>query len=205
MKIVTITLMRKGSKRFPGKIFENYKGKPLYMHTVEKALQLGYPYYLFHDCGPKLDLPEQVPGVFEVRERSEYFAGDTHRTCEEILKSGIDADAYIFLQVTSPRRSLTDMKKWISEFKKSMRAQAGVAVHIMPDGFYYSNQGKQVNFNQESRTDNGCVKKKVWKETGAFYIFKKDMLKEKHILDTNNKIFFFDKFNIDVDRKEDLE
>lgn len=205
MKIVTITLMRKGSERFPDKVRKLYKKKPLYQHTVDFALKLGYPYYLFHDYRNDLDLPEEKPGVFETRHRSEYFAGSVHRTCEEIKASGIEADIYIFLQVTSPKRSLPNVKKWVREFCGPRFPDAGLAVHIMPDGFYYANQGKPINFNQDDRTDNGCNKKKIWKETGSFYIFKKNQLEKKHIMDSRNKMFFFDKYNIDINEKKDLK
>ena len=96
------------------------------------------------------------------------------------------------------------MKKWIKEFCGPSIPTVGVAAHIIPDGFYYMNPGKPVNFSQDDRTDNGCQKKKIWKETGSFYIFRKEQLWEDHILDSNNKMFFFDRYNIDIDTKKDM-
>lgn len=200
LKIATITLMRKGSKRFPGKNVAKYKGKPLYMHTVETALKLKYPYYLFHDYGDEIEIPAGV----NVVGRNEYFAGDMHRTNEEIKASRIDADIYILLQVTSPHRSIQDMKKWIKQFTGPQFPDVGFAVHILPDGYYYLNPGKAINFKRDDRTDNGCAKKKVWKETGSFYIFKKEQLDKDHILDSNNRMPFFDRYNIDIDFEKDL-
>ena len=204
-KIVVITLMRRGSKRLHEKNIKLYKKKPLYMHTFEIASKLGYPYYLFHNYGDEINLPEEIPGAFEIRGRTEHFAGDTHRTCEEIRASGIDADIYILLQVTSPQRNLGDMKRWIKDFCGPTFPTVGAAVHILPDGYYYLNPGKQVNFNQADRTDNGCLKKKIWKETGSFYIFRKSQLHETHIMNSENRMFFYDKYNIDIDTEKDLK
>ena len=202
MKIAIITLMRKGSKRFPDKCRAIYKKKPLYMHTVEKALKLGHPYYFLTDYTLEElpDLPESVT----ILPRSEYFAGDTHRTCEEIKVNGINADFYILLQVTNPLRSVPKMKSWVRHFVSS-RADVGFSTYKIPDGYYYNSLGKPVNFDQGVRTDNGCRRGGMVVETGNFYIFRKCQLERKHILDGGNQMHFADPYLMDVDFEEDLK
>jgi CMP-N-acetylneuraminic acid synthetase len=203
-KIAIVTLMRKGSKRFPNKVLYPILGKPLYMWTVDIALQLEYPYYFAHDYD-QLELPEHEN--LHVIKRKEEYAGDTHKTCEEIKSFNIDADIYIFLQVTSPFRDISILKQYIQRFIEKDFVCA-VACKLHKPGYWYSaKEGniKRLNFNQKDRTDNGCKTAFVLKETGSFYMFKKEQLNKKHILDCHAKDFdlFEDKYNIDIDHPFD--
>lgn len=195
--------MRKGSKRFPNKMMADLCGKPLYRHTVDFALQLGYPYYLAHDYG-KLDIPVAVNQI----ERSEYFAGDIHRTNEEILSWGLGADIYILLQATSPIRDLDLLKQdFTNVFFMNNNINMICAAEAIKDGYYYSGNGKPINFEQDMRDDCGCWKDIILKETGSFYIFKKHLLERVHIMDKENDemiLFLHDNYGIDIDKEEDL-
>lgn len=199
-KISVLTLMRKGSRRFPEKVLADLCGQPLYIYTVDLALALGFPYYLAHDFDD-LYLPR---GVNEIKREPQY-AGDTHKTNEEILKIIPESEYYVFLQATSPIRYLPDVSFWIDDFIGSEKYDVGFAAKVFAAGYYYNlmtNQG--VNFNQNERTDNGCRKDLVCKETGSFYIFKRCQLFKKHILDSDNRIIYPDKYCFDIDTREDL-
>jgi len=200
-KIAVITMMRKGSKRFPNKMMVPLMGRPLYMWTVEAALMLGYPYYLFHDY-EDLKLPPFINSV----DRKPEFSGDIHKTCEEIKDSGVDADIYIFMQATSPIRDVDYIRAWINWFEKHKDYLCGVACHKSTDGYYYNEISEPLNFSTDDRTDNGCEKKMVFKETGSFYIFRKEQLEKKHILDCNSdrRIIFYDPYCIDIDTAKTL-
>lgn len=195
--------MRKGSKRFPNKMMADLCGKPLYRHTVDFALRLGYPYYLAHDYG-KLDLPEAVNQI----ERSDYYAGDIHRTNEEILSWGIDADIYILLQATSPIRDFDLLKQdFTNIFFMHNNINMICAAEVIKEGYYYSGDGNPINFAQDMRDDCGCWKDIILKETGSFYIFKKHLLERDHIMDKENDekiLFLHDNYGIDIDKEDDL-
>lgn len=197
-KIAIITLARKGSKRFPDKVRHPLFGKQLYLWTVEYARKLNYDYYFAHDY-EELSLPCWVN---EIR-RLPTFTGDIHRTCEEIKMFDLDADIYILLQVTSPLRH--DFSECIDEFIKDKSKECGLAVYPLEERFYYIND-KEANFKQSKRTDNGCKKSLMYAETGSFYIFRKCQLEKKHILDSkaSKKMFFYDVYNFDIDKKKDL-
>jgi len=200
--IAIITMARAGSKRCPDKIIREYKGKPLYLWTVETALQLGYPYFFLHDYDV-LDMPASVTVIKRLPE----FAGDVHKTCQEILWTGINAEIYIFLQCTSPRRDVGLLKSYIKHFVES-GYNAGVCAKRLRDKFYYVQKDEifnRVNFEQLDRSDNGCDKNSVLKETGSFYIFKKCQLEKKHIMDTGDYYVYDDLYDVDIDTEEDFE
>jgi CMP-N-acetylneuraminic acid synthetase len=199
-KIITITFMRKGSKRFPNKMLALLDGKPLYQYTAMHALVLGYEYHLFHDFD-HLDLPEFV----HEHKRLPEFAGDKHRTNEEILNSGLDADYYIFLQATSPIRDLALLQKQIESFVAKPDMEVAHTVCRLDPGYYYTQKGQRINFKQEARTDNGCEKDFLFKETGGFFMFKKCQLFKKHILDSDKRMMFYTPFENDIDFPADLK
>lgn len=204
MKTAIITLTRKGSKRFKNKMFYPLFGTPLYMHTIAHGLHLAKylecEYYFAHDFD---DVAYHVP--HEIKRKNEY-AGDIHKTCEEIKSFGIDADIYILLQCTQPIRDLSailDAHKRIIQQKDVVAIASG---KIMKEGYYYAID-QPLNFNQEERTDNGCKKVPVIKENGNFYVFKKSQLEKKHILDISDGEKFdiaIDNIDNDIDTYEDL-
>lgn len=199
MKICTITLIRKGSKRFPNKMMADFCGKPLYEFTAAYALELGYPYYLLHDYDY---IPKKEGIIFVDREKK--YAGDEHKTCEEINSLGLDFDIYIFLQATNPIRDITLLKKWIGFFITSETALCGFSAKRYDKKYIYDDWSKPLNFIKQERTDNGCQRGSINIETGNFYIFRKEMLKENHILASDKVIMFDDPYLFDIDTKEDL-
>ena len=204
LKIVTITLMRKGSKRFPNKVRQKLLGKELWEWTAETALRLGYPYFLAHDYDDII-----IPPFINEIKRDPKYAGDEHKTCDEIKSFGLDADVYVFLQATNPLRDVDHLKTWISIFIKNYdKFDCGFSVKYMPDKYFYDPKiGKELNFDMRIRTDNGCNKKRVVMETGNFYIFKKEQLEFPYILYSplERRKLFFDYYFTDIDHIEDLQ
>lgn len=201
-KIVSITLCRKNSRRFYDKVRYPFLGIPLYLHTVCFAQALRYPYYFAHDY-EKIYLPD---GIIEVH-RDDRYSGDKHFTCEEIRGFKIDADIYIFLQVTSPLRNLNTIIHAIECFKNNKNYLCGVMVKRIENKFVYDEIKNNVNFCQGNRTDNGCEIKPIYIETGAFYIFRKEQLEKKHILDCSPEqkmIIGNDDYNIDINTIDDI-
>lgn len=209
MKIATITLMRKGSRRFSNKCMADLCGKPLYMHTVQFALSLGYPYYLAHDYN-NLKLSGWVNQI----RRDPQYTGDVHKTNEEIKTFNIDADYFIFLQATNPVRDLKEIKFFIN-FVVSHKYDYAFTATKLPKGYYFKQDKfyapEPVNFNIDDRTDNqeirgGAIRTPMFIEDGAFYIFKKSQLVKKHFSITDN--YFLIKSNmpmIDINEESDLE
>lgn len=209
MKIAAITLMRKGSRRFQNKVIADLCGKPLYLHTVKFALELGYDYFLAHDYD-YLELPAAITEI----KRNQNFAGDVHKTNEEIKTFNIDADYFIFLQATNPIRDLKSIRIHIKHFL-SYDYDYMLSAHCLPKGYYYQqydfNDPEPVNFELENRTDNqelfgGASRASMFIEDGSFYMFKKSQLEKQHFSITDN--FFIMRSNlpmIDINTESDLE
>jgi len=197
-KIKIICLMRKDSKRFPGKNIASLFGTPLYMWTINFFRHFDYPFYLLHDYD-NLYVPEWV---IEMKRDSD-FTSDVHKTAQEIKWSNIDADIYILIQATSPLRSYEQIKMAIEDFIKG-DYDCGFNAYRAKDGLYYNAAGGEINFLQKNRTYNECKHLILFRETGSFYIFKKKMLDKKHILDSNKKIIFEDPYSIDINTEKDL-
>lgn len=203
MNVVTLTLFRKGSKRFPDKVRQTLNGKPLYLWTVEMAQFLGFPYVVAHDYPEgEIILPEWVN---ELKRKREY-AGDDHKTNEEIKSFNLYADIYILLQVTSPLRDFSGVKCQVNHFLRNTdKYDLGLHVYKMRPGYYYTG-GVESNFFAEHRDDNGCSDKlDLFRETGSLYIFKKEMLEKDYIGHTYRKVLYETPYNVDIDTKEDLE
>ena len=206
-KIATIKLMRKGSKRFPGKNVAMFRGHPLYMHTVQTAALLGHPYYLIHDYNP---LPMPLPmlhNIHEVKEKAEH-AGDDHKTAEAILDAGIDADTYILLQVTSPVRDIGMIRAAVAFLEAWPTFKAVFAVKKLKDGYYYDGTAESMNHDKELRGYNAYPKPlEAFRETGNFYVFRACQLKEPHILHcaASERYMMADPYGLDIDTSEDLK
>lgn len=202
-KIAIITLMRKGSKRLPGKNKLPFKGKPLYMHTVDFAVELsgeiGASYYLLHDYD---DIPE-IPGVTQITGLPD-FGGDVHNTGQNILDSKIMADVYILLQPTSPLRNIQCIIDDLHSFNCHSFA-CGLSVSITEPGFFYNDHGRMWNTNNNYR--NYVTKPTpMYKETGSYYFFKRNQIFKDHILlGCEKPALYKDLFDIDINTQEDYE
>lgn len=206
-KVAIITLLRKGSKRLPGKNKLPFRGKPLYRHTVDFAVELskeiGSPYYLLHDYD---DIPD-IPGCNQITGLPN-FGGDVHNTSENIKDSGVDADVYILLQATSPLRKLATVVKHYNDFldiRSYAEASSGCSVYKLKEKFYYIGQKEGYKKNYINRTYSGASKRPLYNETGSYYFFNKDNLQKTHCLGSGPSFLMEDDYNIDLDTKEDYE
>jgi len=200
--IVTITLLRSGSKRLPNKNIMQYKDKTLYQHTEDHAKQLGYPYYIFTDYPDlKLNYGKVYPKPLE-------YAQDNHLTGEEIKRylneHKIDCKFIILLQATSPERNIDKIKQWIRLFQFGYY-DVGFSAKKIKNRFYYDKSGNPLNYRFQDRDYNSGGKKEVYVENGSFYIFKKEQLSKQHFIDSWNHILFEDDIDINIDRIEDVK
>lgn len=203
-KIAIVTLCRKGSERFPNKACSTFFGMPLYMHTVNFAVNFlkNYPYYFAHDYD-SLYLPKDV----HVIKREEKYAGAQHKTCEEVKSFNIGADIFILLQVTSPVRNIKQIYCGIDLFLKNKKYLCGFTAKPIINKYVYDVSRNRINFSAYERTDNGCKREMLFVETGAFYIFRKSQLNKGHILHAGQTetMIVSDEYGIDIDTPEDLQ
>lgn len=196
MNIVTVTLMRKGSKRFPGKNMAPLAGLPLYQYTLMDAHRLGYPYTIFHNYD-KLNL---VSGVTEIK-----YPGEG-TTMDRVAH--IPGDIFIMLPATSPFRDLEEIRHAVQMMLDRPELKIIFSVKKLRDGFYYDGWANNLNFSQKWRNDKVYPEPlEVYRETGSFYIFRRCQLYEDHITKcaAHERHMVPDKFGIDINTEADLK
>lgn len=192
--IITVTVMRKGSKRFSNKNITPFLGIPLFMHTVNFALQLGFPYFLITDY-ENLNLPKDVHQYSPISKEC--------NTGEELKE--LCADIFVLLQVTSPIRDLEYIRDVIKVFSNG-NWECATSVTILRNKYCYVYNNNPINFDRSKRDYDGCLRENVMYETGGTYLFKKCQVEKKHILDSEpNKIMLFQSlYDMDIDFHRDL-
>lgn len=196
MKIALVTLARKNSKRIPNKNFKLFCGKPLIHYTLEIMKELGFASYIMTDHE---DIKEYAKNYdVTIIDMPKVYSEDKHQLMESLnyIDVKAQADVYVLLQPTSPIREAELIKVWIKHFCNHI-FDSGYSVYRIPRKYYYI-EGKPLNFNQSERDGNGSEKKDIYMENGSFYIFRRRILEEKHVI-AGNSIQFFDKYGIDID------
>lgn len=205
--IAIISLARAGSVRIPGKNWKPFLGKPLFEWTAETMRQLQNNTNIFHlyvmtDAQPIKNIAKNYN--INIIDEPSYLSGNVHGGNESFryIHNHLNGkyDTYILLQPTSPIRNLNLIRKWIVNFSKSNKNSGFSAMKV--DKYCYNNTGP-INFNYNNRTCDGTAETQVYIENGSFYIFKKEILNKKHIIDYNSYIIFEDDKIIDLDTFQD--
>lgn len=202
MKIAMVILARKGSIRIPDKNIRLFAGKPLIEYTLEFIQNFEYEKYIYTDS----DEIKEISKKYNVNIRNKKFENEKgiHNTRKELIEYNkeIKADVIILLQATSPLRNIELSQIWIDEFLE-YDFDCGISAYPLENRYLYDKNGI-INYDVKERDYNGCIKQPIYIENGSFYIFKKEQLKKRHIV--NGKIMIcFDKYNIDLDSVKDWE
>lgn len=222
MKYLCIIPARCGSKGIPFKNIVDLCGKPMIAYTIEIALELKTKGFIDKvivstDCTEIADVSKhygaEVPFL-----RPEKIAGDKAKSVDFVLHSieyyeniGIDFDAVIVLQPTSPLKSFDDVNKAIEIFNindSDSLISAYKEETINDLIMYHKKDDKAIplNINHNKgvrRQDHGAV----YIRNGAIYITKVDYLtKEQRIISDIPLMYEMSKNrSINVDTYEDLE
>jgi len=187
-------MMRKDSKRLPGKNTMAFGGKPLYRWTVEVAARIGLVHVVYHNyMFGELQLPD------DVHERIYTGDGLTHaEQCERMIK--LDADIYVLLSPSSPFRDVELYRKTIDDFCHDPLARVLVSLTPCRPGRYHDENRRRVN---AARGQDGGT---VYRDSGALFIFRRAQLSEPYFLDCDDedRRYFIDPVGIDIDTREDL-
>lgn len=207
LKIAVFVLARgKYSKRIPYKPLTMLGGRCLIDYTLDICKDLPYETYVYTDmleienrCKNHASKPNIREKLFENEE-------GIHHTGKELAEYNkeVKADILILLQVTSPIRKINLIKNWVNIFLLS-GADCGIATYRMNKGYYYTKYGA-ANFYNYDRCYNDNLNKlgTMYKETGSFYIFKKEQIEKNHF--TNGDLILFDDpFDIDINTLDDIK
>lgn len=222
MKYLCIIPARCGSKGISFKNIVDLCGKPMIAYTVEIALQLKTQGLIDNvivstDCSKIAEIAEQY-GAEVPFLRPEEIAGDKAKSVDFVLHSieyyeniGVEFDAVIVLQPTSPLKSYDDVNKSIEIFDKNENDSLISAYKeetINDLIMYHKVEEKAIPLNSNHnkgvrRQDHGAV----YIRNGAIYITKVDYLKkEKRIIADVPLMYEMSKNrSINIDTYEDLE
>lgn len=192
MKIATVTLMRKDSKRLPGKNKRRLAGLPLYLYAVDTALELGWPYHVFTNYDA-ITLPVGV---------DEHFYEGDGLTMDRLLD--IDADVFVMLPATSPIRDAADIKRAVEKFVAS-GAKIMVPVVRCRPGTYYDESRVQINVDPYGPLGERATKREVFRECGTVYAFRREQLNKDCFLSCSHsdRMFYVDPVGIDINTEDD--
>jgi len=204
MKVALFIPIKLNNQRLPGKNIMELNGKPLCSYLFETISELDDVDYKYVYCSDE-KIKDYMPSGLTFLKRPARLDGFEIKGLDIIdqFVKDVDADIYILTHVTQPFVKLESFKKALSPVLDGTHDSAFSAISSY--GYYWMN-GKPINFNPSDivRTQDLTP---LMMETGAFYIFTKEVYTKLHRRVGNNPhIQTIDQFEaIDIDTKEDFE
>ena len=202
---------RGGSKRFIGKNLYPLGGIPLISHTINYALDSFKCDRIWVNSDDKNILNEAKKSGVNITERPSYLAGDDTPTSEvcnyqfvEFERLGIQCDALIVMQCTSPFRPKGLIENCISVYERKNRdslvtlSSLKRKIGVIDDDIYYP-----INYIPGQRSQD--IENEYF-ENGLLYITKYEVVKMKKMYSKNVIPFVIDDTasQIDIDYPEDI-
>ena len=180
-KIVSFIPIKLNNQRLPGKNLMNLDGKPLCNYifdtiTEVDAIQEKYV-YCSDDKICQYIKPFEEKGL-KFLKRDPYLDGFQVKGLEIIEKfvNDVDADIYVLTHVTQPFTKSSSIENALNKVLYEGYNSAFSCVEIQDYCWY---QGKPLNYNMKDIVTTQNLEP-VYMETGAFFIFKKEVFTELH-------------------------
>ena len=204
MKIVTFSPIRLNSKRVKGKNLKMIGGKPMLCHIFETLKNVNDINEIYAFCSNEEIVPLLPDGVNFLK-RSETLDDDM-TLGEEIYDAfvnTIDADIYVLAHTTSPFIKPESFSKALSMIIEHGYDSA-FSVEKIQTFTWFNNEPLNYSLTHIPRTQDI---KPIYVETSGFYIFKKNIWKEKRQrIGDKPYLLVVDKIQgIDIDTNEDFE
>ena len=209
-KVVAIIPARGGSKRIPRKNLLPINDKPLISYTIDTAKRcdgVGSVWVSTDD-----DEIAEVAKNFgsEVIQRPDHLAMDISSSEDALLHfaDNVDFDILVFLQATSPLTTVEQLKEGL---RKVVDGEAESVLSVTEDHrFYWADQrnGQKVPINYDLLNRPRSQDKEKWyKETGAFYITRRENLLASRCRISGNIDFVIvaEKYAFEIDTSEDMQ
>lgn len=204
MKVVSFIPIKLNNQRLPGKNTMLLNGNPTCNYifdTISKVDTINEKYVYCSDEKIKEYMPEDL--IF--LKRDSYLDGFQIKGLEiiEHFVRDVDADIYVLTHVTQPFTKSESIKKALDKVISGEYDSAFSAV-VLQD--YMWMNGKPFNYDMKNiiRTQD---LEPIYMETGAFFIFRKEVFTELgQRIGNKPYIFEIDQFEaVDIDTKEDFE
>lgn len=190
MKILGVIPARGGSKGVPGKNFKVLAGKPLIIHTIEAAMASNLTKVILSTDSPEIAEIGAVSGIEIPFTRPAELASDTAKSIdvakhallamEEI--DGVQYDAIMLLQPTTPYRSKEDINEAVRMLTENARADSVISVVDTgghhPARMKYLKEGFLIDppFCEAYENQNRQELEPMYIRNGAIYLTRRDTL-----------------------------
>jgi len=201
---------RGGSKRIPGKNLLPVNGKPLLSYTIDTALRcdgIGSVWVSTDDD----EIAEAAKNFrSQVIRRPNELAEDTSSSEDALLHfaKNVDFDILVFIQATSPLTTAEQLKEGL---RKVVDGEAESVLSVTEDRRFYwwanHQSGQKIAINYEPQLRPRSQDKELWyKETGAFYITRRDNLLASKCRISGNIDFVVvpEVYGLEIDTYEDV-
>lgn len=204
MKIVSFIPIKLNNQRLPGKNTMNLAGRPTcdyIFETINKVKLIDQKYVYCSDEAIKSYIPEGLT----FQKRDPYLDGFQVKGLEiiEHFVRDVDADIYVLTHVTQPFTKSTSIEKALDKVINEGYDSAFSVIEIQDYCWY---QGKPLNYDMQDIVTTQNLTP-VYMETGAFFIFKKEVFTKYHQrIGKNPYRYVVDQFEaIDIDTAEDFK
>lgn len=205
MKVVAVVPMKLNNSRLPQKNTKPFtNGDPLctYILNTLKSVEGIDDIYVF--CSNP-DIQEFIPDGIRYLKRSENLDTDT-ASMTDVLTSfseAVDADVYVMTHTTAPFVSKDSIKKGLDKVV-SKEYDSSFAAEKIQDFLWKNGSPMNYNLDRIPRTQD---LEPLYMETSGFYIYTREVMKEKHRrIGDNPYIVEVNKIEgIDIDELEDFQ
>lgn len=204
MKVVSFIPIKLNNQRLPGKNTMDLDGRPMcdYLFETIQAVDNIDEKYVY--CSDEAIIP-YIPDGLIFKKRDSYLDGFQVKGLEIIDRfvEDVDADIYVLTHVTQPFTKASSFECAIEKVKSGEYDSAFTAVEIKDYCWY---QGKPLNYDMKDIVTTQNLEP-IYMETGAFFIFTKDMYKRlRQRIGEKPYMHIVDSFEaVDVDTREDFE
>ena len=180
MRNIALIPLRGGSKGIPNKNIKKFLGKPLCEWVLKAALKSKFidEVYVSSDSSKILNTVSKISKKINLIKRSSYLAKDSTAT-EDVIIDFMDSkkfDNLILIQATSPLTESIHLDEAGSIFMKKKLDSLFTAVRTKR--FFWKNNLTPINYNYKKRPNRQDFKGTLM-ENGAFYIFTRELMKNK--------------------------
>lgn len=203
-KVVSFIPVKLNNQRLPGKNLMELNGRPMcdyIFRTISQVESISEKYVY---CSDETILP-YIPKGLKFLKRDSYLDGYQVKGLEiiEYFVRDIDADIYVLTHITQPFTKSESIKTALDKVVNGGYDSAFSCIE-MKDYCWYN--GKTLNYDRKDIVVTQDLKP-VYVETGAFFIFRKEVFTKLHQrVGKNPYQYVVDRFEaIDVDTREDFD
>ena len=203
-KVVSFIPIKLNNQRLPGKNLMNLNGRPLCDYIFQTIDQVDTIMEKYIYCSDE-KIKEYIPDGLSFLKRDAYLDGFQVKGLEIIdyFIKDVDADIYVLTHVTQPFTKADSIKKALDKVLYEGYDSAFSCTCIQDYCWY---QGRPFNYDMKDIVTTQNLEP-VYMETGAFFIFRKEVFTQLHQrIGKNPYMAVIDQFEaVDIDTAEDFE